>query len=253
MNLSFQYVEKKVKKSILTKVLAEMKKLINDENTNLWGEIKPRTFHYVNLVLSLYHDLTGLGYRKILEDVHLPFHLSYSSFCHNVCEIRKVLAKWGRQQIVLGDLPTWKRAARHSAFPEKTQDACMLIDSSDFQIKGRRSISRKSAWWSYKLNAPGRRFTFLIDCRRRILKIWGGYSPKVHDGEFITVQQEFFEEKLNGAAILGDQHYSKGKGFEGVTFYVPFKSPKKISEDDQDVTGYEKLSKEKEHWNKMVR
>jgi hypothetical protein len=58
------------------------------------------------------------------------------------------------------------------------------MDSSDFPMQRRGKTSRKDPDWSYKLNRPGRRYMFLRDEKGKIRKIWGGYSPKVYDGEF---------------------------------------------------------------------
>jgi hypothetical protein len=251
--VSFNTIENQVKNSISSAVLKEMSKLITSETLNLWGESQPRGFIYQSLVLCLYKDLSGFGFRRVLRRSKSWFQLSCNSFIHNCNEIRTVLAQWGRRQVVLGNLVTWNRAARHCSFPKDISDACMLIDSSDFKIKGRRTVSRKDPSWSYKLNAPGRRFTLLIDCKRRILKAWGGYSPKVYDGDFITTHRDFFEDQLTGAAILGDQHYSMGKTFGNVKFYVPWKKPNKKKVGKEDSSGLETLSKEKQRWNDIVR
>jgi hypothetical protein len=49
--------------------------------------------------------------------------------------------------------------------------------------------------------------------------MWGGYSPKVYDGEFLKMQCQFIEEELAGATVLTDNHFKWGKAnFHSVKF-----------------------------------
>jgi len=67
----------------------------------------------------------------------------------------------------------------------------------------------------------------VIDCKRRVRKLWGGYSPKVNDNVWLRVNSDQFSELFSGAIIAGDCHYSWGKaGFNDITFHVPFEEPK---------------------------
>ena len=62
------------------------------------------------------------------------------------------------------------------------------MDSVDLPKTHGPDRGRKSTAWSYKLNRPGRRFMFVQDLRRRVRKVFGGYSPKVYDGDFLEIQ-----------------------------------------------------------------
>ena len=42
-------------------------------------------------------------------------------------------------------------------------------------------------------------------------KMWGGYSPKVFDGNFLELFWDFFEEDLKGAGIVADNHFEWGQ------------------------------------------
>jgi len=59
------------------------------------------------------------------------------------------------------------------------------MDSSDFKMKGKRSTSTKDPFWSYKENGPARRFMMVTDGRGSVKRIWGPYSPKTYDGDFL--------------------------------------------------------------------
>jgi hypothetical protein len=41
--------------------------------------------------------------------------------------------------------------------------------------------------------------------------MWGGYSPKVYDGDFVELFAEWFEENLSSAGVISDQHFEWGK------------------------------------------
>lgn len=76
--------------------------------------------------------------------------------------------------------------------------------------------------WSFKLNRPGRRYSFIQNAQGLVVKLWGGYSPKVYDGTFITLQRDWIEENLQGVGVFADQHYfSASRDFTHATFYCP--------------------------------
>ena len=101
------------------------------------------------------------------------------------------------------------------------------LDSSDFRVAkkaGKRGL--KSDKWSFKLNSPGRRFMFACDGKVKVRRLWGGYSPKVHDGTFLELMHESIEQELHSAHVIGDQHFAKGRRlFDEILFYTPFKQP----------------------------
>jgi len=75
-----------------------------------------------------------------------------------------------------------------------------MLDSTD-RKSGKQSTSRSSDTWSYKENGPAQRFTFLMDYKRRIRKVWGGYTPKLYDGHFLQERKWWFEGKLQSAGV----------------------------------------------------
>ena len=54
--------------------------------------------------------------------------------------------------------------------------------------------------------------------KRKAVRIWGGHSPKIHDGSWLERHREEIEENFDGARFKGDQHFAKGKKiFSGPT------------------------------------
>jgi hypothetical protein len=58
----------------------------------------------------------------------------------------------------------------------------LIMDSTDFQLSGRASALKKDSSWSYKLNGPKQRFQVLVNAKGKFQGLWGGYSPKIYDG-----------------------------------------------------------------------
>ena len=129
------------------------------------------------------------------------------------------------------------------------------MDSTDVRLIGMSSVSRKFTYWSYKLNSPGRRYQCIISLDGRFLKIWGGYSPKVYDGQFVEMFKQELKNEFQGAKILADCHYKTAKGLiKGVEFFVPYEArrPRKRKRND-DGSNLECLTKKKQKWNQQVR
>lgn len=47
----------------------------------------------------------------------------------------------------------------------------------------------------------------LRDGTGKIRRLWGGYSPKTYDAEFMRTHRQWFREQLGGVAILADTHF----------------------------------------------
>jgi hypothetical protein len=204
----------------------EMGRWLREKNPSLWGTEQPRTFLADCMTLALYQDITGEGYHHVLNHSKIPYKMNHKSFQHNAKKIRECLAAWGETKIVLGSIDDWKGAVRNVVVPKDLEGAMLWIDSTDFPREKKAGESRKGPQWSWKLNKPGRRFMTICDGKRRIRKIWGGYSPKIHDGNWLEIFKDWFEKNLVGAGILGDDHFSWGrKKIKGVKFFTPFRKP----------------------------
>jgi len=143
--------------------------------------------------------------------------------------LREIFAEWGHHQISLGRLKDWKTATSTLDLDLPVQ---LWMDSTDFPLTGARSVSRRDSSWSYKCNSPGARFMYLMDGRGRTRKLWGGYSPKLYDGDFLQVQADWIRKYLKGAGVVADQHFRWGvENFkkDRVNFHVAPKKPGKKS------------------------
>jgi hypothetical protein len=54
-----------------------------------------------------------------------------------------------------------------------------------------------------------------MDGKRRIQKVWGGYSPKYYDGDFLEVNEDWFLEHCKNDKIVADNHFHWGRDKKG--------------------------------------
>ncbi|KAL0479219.1 hypothetical protein AKO1_009235 [Acrasis kona] len=218
-------LKKKVQKIIKVDALKSITKFVRERHPLLWGTERSRTFQSDAILLALYHDITGTGYHALSDATRSWHNIEQKSLRHNTQILRHEFEKWGEEQITLGDKHAWNHSVRYSEFGDQIADANLRIDSTDMTRIGKRSTSKKSSGWSYKANSPAQRYMTLVDGRSRIVKLWGGYSPKIYDGDFLKLKKEFFEDTLGrGANILGDNHFMAGTKFRKCKFYCNIKN-----------------------------
>lgn len=55
------------------------------------------------------------------------------------------------------------------------------------------------------------------------MKVWGYYSPKLHDGAFLKDHESEMRQLIKGAVIIADNHFSRGKKiFKDIKFHTNF-------------------------------
>jgi hypothetical protein len=106
------------------------------------------------------------------------------------------------------------------------------MDSNNFQLSGKSSISRKDSKWSDKLNAPGQRFQLLCDTFGKVQRLWEGYNPKIFDGDWLEIMADDLGNQFKGSHVISDTHYELGNkimkrfGHEKkMIFYTPITEP----------------------------
>ncbi len=249
---SYEDIRKCITDHLGSDVLDSVLVFVAQCKPSLWGERKGVAFVSKCTCLAIYKDLTGDGYGKIISQINFLEGLNPRSFNENTRRIRDCLGQWGRTQVVLGDSKDWEADKRLMEDNPDLKKVNLWIDSTDFAKKKYRHCSKKSPDHSFKLNRPGLRFTMLESGSRRIRKIWGGYSPKMHDGEFLQLKKHYMEKRLIDAVIIGDGHYTKGnKIFKRLKFQTPIKKPGagRPAKDKTKETPKKKLSPAQRKYN----
>lgn len=226
--------------------------VIQHSNLTLWGEQQPRGFHEKVTATILYKYLTDTGFNSIVDTTRQWLHQSNNSITHNAHLILPVLQVWAEEQIKLGEAADWNQAARDVPRPPPLQDVNLWIDSSDFPKRKVKGAGTTSSYWSYKLNRPGRRYMVLRDGRRRIRRVWGGYSPKIHDSSFLDCKKRTLKRKLRGGVVVGDGHFTKaGELFRDPKFHTPIRHPRG-SKSPRPGTSIRTLTIAQQHYNNAV-
>lgn len=226
--LSRAEVKEAVEHRLPRGLVREILKFVEKANPALWSLHRRRGRIRSYAYLALYKDLLGVGYNNNLYDQVAKWLKSSSkTLRHNTTVLRGTFAAWGRNQVQLGSLKEWQRAAHHLQLKGLLKDVCLWMDSTfDLPLEGKSTTSRKGPDWSYKLNGPGRRFMVLQDANGRVLALWGAYSPKVYyDGYFLDITHDWLESSLAGATIIADTHFAERRRFKKVKFITPTPKP----------------------------
>jgi hypothetical protein len=133
------------------------------------------------ITLTIYKDLTGLKYQKILNSVNTGIKVQPKSFFHNTKMIRKILIGWAKQQIVNEGKDSWNDQKKLFLKKKRLEKVNLMIDSPDFQLSREASTSRKDSKWNYKQNRLGQQFQVICDARGKVQKVWSGYNPKIYN------------------------------------------------------------------------
>ncbi len=144
----------------------------------------------------------NIGYNEIYERVQDWYPNSMHSLHHNNTALRLELKDWARGIIELGEVDDWVEDAANTRPDEAPEDVNIWVDSVDYQIQGRRAYGKKSDKWSYKLSAPGRRYMIFRNGLGKVIKIFGGYSPKIRDYMWIEERADWINESLDGETSL---------------------------------------------------
>lgn len=204
---------------------------IRHESPNLWGEMRPvgqGQFVSDLVYLWLMKEIQGIGYEKLVKRVDFGYVMTKKSFQHNIQRVRELGAQQGAQFIEVGSVQEWTEAAKDCNLNEVVADTTLWMDSSDFPLTGRASTSRKHTSFSYKLNGPGQRYMVILDGSGAVKRLWGGYSPKQHDGSFLKEHKNEITDNFSGGVIIADNHFSTGKKIFGnaVKIYTNFQRRK---------------------------
>ena len=254
--LTYKYITEEVKNAISYRAVKEHIKYLSSKNINLWGAKKGRYFLFQNYYIAIFKLLNNLGYCYLAKITKPWLHLSDCSLRHNIKIIINILGQWGKSQLLLGTKKDWNKTSKEIKMQKYTKGSNLLMDSVDIRLWGKQSTSKKNSTWSYKCNAPGRRYQVLTDMQPKILKIWHGYSPKIYDGWWLESKKEWLENHLKGGIVLADCHYMWGvDNLSSVEFRVPIEKRKnrKRKFHEIEINSNEILTKVKQTYNNQIR
>lgn len=274
--MKIEHIISMVEEKIGSSTLASMITFVSAAKPNLWGEIKPPSFIRQMVACTVYKDMKAIGYQTLNKKINYGYKLNHKSLQHNIQIIRKELGRWGKGKIELGNKYKWKMASLRVEVPKnlkkKLKSPLLWTDSSDFPRAKFKGYSKKGPWHSFKLNGPGRRYMFVRNGSRKVVKLWGGYTPKLYDGYFVEDHKDEIDEKLAGSTLIGDNHFTYGAQYlENVKIATPLGAIKRNSEVPEELEADEgnsanaasvyefeggktrgRLTKEEEEWKSGI-
>jgi len=249
--ITYQDLKGAVTAKVRASVIRSLYEYVSDRDSHLWARLKPRDFLKKTLLISLYKFITNVGFPKLFLEISSWYRVGSRTLRHNVKTMRKLLGKWGSSQISLGDSGEWNRSSKKVKKGAKFEKINLWIDSTDFQLARRGDKEEQKKIWSYKMKSPGRRYTMLQDAAGRIRMLWGGYNPKIYDGDFLCIATPWMNQNLLGATIVGDQHYQKSPKDLKIPIITPTKLPKKTK--SSKLKDWEKITAKQRSRNLKIR
>ncbi|ELR22596.1 uncharacterized protein ACA1_307930, partial [Acanthamoeba castellanii str. Neff] len=148
------------------------------------------------MLLVLYKDAFAVGYTWLYARVKKWLQSSSRTLCHNTQLLQTCFKEWGKTKVELGKLKSWERKAASLALKGVVMKGSLWMDSFDAHLKGKSTVSHKSPSWLFKCNSPTQQFMVLQDAEGVVCTLWGGYSPKVFNGDFLKMNQDWIKQSL---------------------------------------------------------
>ena len=219
-------------------------------------------------IAALYRDLFAVSYHHLSTEIAFGFNISQNSLRHDTKVVRGILAEWGKEQIILGTWEEWDEAAENGRIERGLEHVNLWMDSTDIQLAHREKWTRKGEHFSGKMMKYAQRYQVVQDGKGLVLGVWGGYSPKVYDGEWVSVMKQTLAVDLFGGHVIADTHYETANHSfqsigeeEAVVFHTPIAKPrgpkKRKNQQGSDPTadpsqGLRVLTKEQIAYNKRI-
>jgi len=186
MQLSQSQVTDEVKKRIPAHVLQLMVAFAIASEPPLWSMKQGKDFVHRFVLALLYKDCYVVGYHCLYECIKKWIKCS-SRTLQLPCSA-PLSQEVGEKQVNLGSCRSWHALAANLDLKGAVKWGCLWIDSFDLHQEGVCKGHKKDPSWSYKLNSPGQWYMALSDAKGKFWALWGGYSPKVYDGDFLKLQ-----------------------------------------------------------------
>jgi len=243
--------------SLVTRALGkdlkeEIQQYVENKEITLWGTKRDGDYKKIHVNLCIYKDMNNIGYLQLWNQIKDWYGNSHKSLCHNTQVIRKILMKWAKSVIIIGDKSIWKNISALVSKVSPLNKVNLWMDSSDFALKGKSLSLTKNLYWSYKAKSLGRRYQCIFDAQGRCRALWGGYSPKINDSQWVEIYKNELSDKFNGAHIIADCHYYASRNqSQGVKFITPI--PENVKKVPDDLQRYLGITQKDKEMNKKIR
>jgi hypothetical protein len=228
-----------------------MRGFVEAQGVSLQGEQQPENYIEDSLYILLYHDISTRGYNKVVKMISRWYPNKHNALRINCQRLRLALSEWATTKFRLGTLDEWIQAAANTRPNSHPQNVNIWVDSTDFQLQRGKEMGKKSHHWSFKLNAPGRRYMVFRNGLGRVVYFNGGYSPKIRDYDWVESHADWINATFRGATIIGDNDWRtamRSIDTAHITIHAPYSAPRGRGAQDRP-----QLTAQQELYNQRVR
>jgi hypothetical protein len=93
--------------------------------------------------------------------------------------------------------------------PEGPESVELLVDSTEFQVKGKCSVYKDKLKWSHKLHSPGRCWVTVTNGRGQTQWVSPPFLPIVYDGDILISSGSVLDVLFPNLEMIGDNHFRK--------------------------------------------
>lgn len=196
-------VSRKLGRSVRERILAE----VAVKNRDLQAAERPPDFKTKMVEVALYKDLHRVSYRQLSLRVKPFLPMSDRTLRHNVQRIRRRLRSWSKTVLVKPSLAVLKNRAKNQRVVKSFGKVNLWMDTSEFRLTGKSSMSAKDVEWSHKVSGPGRKWLTLHDAFGATVFLAGPFLPKEYDAHIFLRVLHRIEKHFAGATIIADNHF----------------------------------------------
>ena len=196
--------------------------------------------------------MTATSYGNLWKEVAGWAHLSNEAVQHNITKVRLALRKWAKGVIIPQTPAKLARMAAKSNRPEGLDGVVLWVDSTDFHMKGKRTVHKDKSKWSHKLRSPGRRWVTITNVKGQTQWVSPPFLPTVYDGDILISSAGTLDSLFPKLEMVGDNHFRKAapllKKLALHTNITKAGRPRMVNGKKIPVT----LTPEEEEWNRKI-
>jgi hypothetical protein len=224
-------VHKRVRQTTIEEMVKTLSKA---QKINLQGSESLRHTLYCCLYWCM---IKNASFQSVDEEYGYP----HSTLNVNFYRIMTSLEEWSNEKYQSGRHGDRTAAASQTIKYKEFAHSTLICDTNVFPEARVRGIRKGHKWWWGKTRSRGMK-VFTICTHDHVVRfIAGPYEPYTSDSHIASLNRKKIQSKFeNRDAIMGDVHFNACQRWEGSTWILKHKKPKRG-----------KLSEEQEKWNKI--
>lgn len=151
---SYIMIKEAVHRRIRPITIVNIMRYLMKKKPRLWGFRRTINWEFKSLYLALYKHIYGIGYNCLLNGVKTWYNIGPTTLFTNIKRTLLMVTGWIKSMIKRVGPSSWTIAARNLQLPGSVHDTVLWIDSCDFKLIGKRSLTTKHRDRSYKENGP---------------------------------------------------------------------------------------------------